>query len=141
MAEIRTVTTLEKKAEEIKRAIAQYERYLNQAKADLAAVNATLALFRDDGATETVLPYERIQRLMGRGEALPIVQAALRDGPLTTRQLAIKVMEAKGLNTGDKVLAKVIANRLINILVPQLRKGRLADGGKVRGVRVWKLPI
>lgn len=141
MAEIRTVTTLEAKAVEIKRVIGQYERYLAQAKADLAAVNATIALFTNDGKTDNILPYERIQKLMGRGETLPIVLAALRaKGPLTTRQLAVAVMEAKGLDMGDTVLLKVITTRLINILKPDLRKGRIGDGGKHRGMRIWTTP-
>lgn len=141
MAEIRTVTTLEAKAEEIRRVIKQYERSLAQAKADLAAVNATIALFTNDGKSEDFLPYERIQKLMGRGETLPIVLDALRaQGPLTTRQLAVAVMQAKGLDTGDTVLAKVITSRLINILKPELRKGRIGDGGKHHGMRVWIEP-
>ena len=32
-------------------------------------------------------------------------------------------MEAKGLNTGDKVLLKVLTARLINILVPAMLRG------------------
>jgi hypothetical protein len=45
MAEIRTVTTLTKKRDEIARAIIGYERKLAQARADLSHVNATLASF------------------------------------------------------------------------------------------------
>ena len=124
MAEIRTVTTLEAKAEEIMRVIAQYERYLAQAKADLAAVNATIALFKDDGSTENVLPYERIHRLLGRGEAMPIVLDALRrQSPLSTRQLATAIMEAKGLNTGPSDKGFLICSRQwINVDGP--RAGR-----------------
>src|SRR5437660_1175428 len=114
--EIRTVTTLRKKREEILTTIKGYERRLHQARADLAHVTATIAIFESKGETASLLPYDGIKRLFRYGEALALCLAALQDGPLNTRQLALKVMEAKGFETGDKVMAKVIAQRLVNTL-------------------------
>jgi hypothetical protein len=138
--EIRTVTTLEKRAAEIKRAITDYERYLGQARADLASVTATIALFKEGTTNQRLVPYERWARLFRAGEVAIITFDVLKDGPLDTRQLAVKIMERKGLDTGDKVLVKVITNRLIHTLGPLCRRGKLADGGKRLGVRVWTLP-
>lgn len=45
MAEIRTVTTLRRKREEIRRIIIAYEEKLDRAKADLAHVSAAIAIF------------------------------------------------------------------------------------------------
>jgi hypothetical protein len=48
-------------------------------------------------------------------------------------------MAAKGLDTGDKVLAHAMAQRMIHALRQQWRRGQLQDGGKVKGARVWPL--
>ncbi len=45
MAEIRTVTTLRHKRDEIERSIANYEKRLAQAQADLAHINAAISIF------------------------------------------------------------------------------------------------
>ena len=51
MPEIRTVTTLTTKREELERAIAGYERALEKARADLSHVIACIAMF-DNEATD-----------------------------------------------------------------------------------------
>src|SRR5664280_1039919 len=57
MAEIRTVTTLRRKRIEIISAIAQYEKRIAQARADLSHVNACIALFEVSGEPGAVRPY------------------------------------------------------------------------------------
>jgi hypothetical protein len=69
-----------------------------------------------------------------------ICQEAIAQGPLNTRQLALKVMAAKGLDTGDKVLAKAVASRLIHALRQQCRRGLIDGTEKHLGARVWALP-
>ncbi len=129
--EIRTVTTLHRKRQEIERAIAGYEKRLAQARADLANVDATIAIF--EAASE-------LQRLFRRGEAITICKAALHSGPLKTRQLVLHIMEAKGLDTADMVLAKAIASRLINTLGQQRRRGGIIGIGQPKSARMWRLP-
>jgi hypothetical protein len=46
--------------------------------------------------------------------AIGLCKDALASGPLSTRQLALRVMAANGLDTGDKVLATAVAARLIH---------------------------
>jgi hypothetical protein len=48
-------------------------------------------------------------------------------------------MKAKGLDTGDKVLAKAIAYRLIHALRIQARIGKIAAIGREKAARVWRL--
>jgi hypothetical protein len=57
-----------------------------------------------------------------------------------TRQLALVVMAARGLDTGDKVLAKAVAYRLIHILRLQARGGKIVAVGWQKAARVWRLP-
>jgi hypothetical protein len=54
MAEIRTVTTLRRKREEIKPTIIAYEEKLSQAKADLFHVSAAITIF--EGVSEGTAP-------------------------------------------------------------------------------------
>jgi hypothetical protein len=134
------VTTLKAKRDEIESAIVGYERKLAQAKADLSHVNACIALFEASGDIGQMAPYVDLHRLFGYREIVTRCRAILADGPLSTRQIALKIMEGKGLDTGDKVLAKAMTLRICHSLRMQCRMGKLADLGKERGVRVWRLP-
>ena len=139
MAEIRTVTTLRRKRDEITRAIANYEKRLAQARADLAHINAAITIFAASGDRQVMPPYVDVHRILKRGEAMALCKAALASGPMNTRQLALHVMRAKGFDPGDKVLAKAIAGRLIHALRMQAQRGIIALDGKRRGISVWKL--
>ena len=126
-----TVTTLRIKRDELARIVAGYERRLDQARSDLAHVEATIAIF--DAAA-------KVQRLFRRGEAVAICKAALRHGPLKTQQLVLYIMQAKGLDTTDTALAQTIAKRLINTLGQQRRRGVIVGAGKAKRARLWRLP-
>ena len=95
MAEIRTVTTLRSKRTEIISSIANYEKKLAQARADLAHITACITIFEASGDIEEIPPYIDIHRCFKRGEAITLCKEALAaHGPLNTRQLALKVMAA-----------------------------------------------
>jgi hypothetical protein len=142
MAEIRTVTTLRSKRAEIIASIANYEKKLAQARADLAHITAAITIFEASGDRDEMPPYVDIHRCLKRGEAITICKEALAaHGPLNSRQLALKVMAAKGFDTGDKVLAKAIAARLIHALRQQCRRGLIDGAEKHLGARVWNLPF
>ena len=57
MAEIRTVTTLRSKPRDIENAIAGYEKRLQQSRADLAAINAVIAIFEATGERDGLTPH------------------------------------------------------------------------------------
>jgi hypothetical protein len=139
MAEIRTVTTLVTKRDEIERAIAGYESRLAQAKADLSHVNACIAIFEAHDDPTGSRAYVDTHRLFARGEMMRLCKDGLASGPKTTKELALIVMAAKGLDIGDKVLARVMALRLVHALRQQWKRGHLAGEGKVKGARVWAL--
>lgn len=140
MAEIRTVTTLTTKRDAIERAIKGYEAALAQAHVDLAAINATIAFFQRDGDAEPVKPYFDLHRLFKRGEMVKLASAAMRaEGPLSTSDLARRIATAKGFDTGDAVLHKAIAFRLVHALRVAEKAGKLADAGRRGSVRIWKL--
>ena len=81
-----------------------------------------------------------VHHLFKRSEQTKLCLAALTEGPLTTRQLALYVMKAKGLDQGDKVLAKSIGFRLIHALRKQSQRGLIVTKGKHKAASIWELP-
>jgi len=147
MPEIRTVTTLKGKRDEITRAIVNYENKIAQAKVDLAHINAAIRIFEigEDGPAggdaQHVAPYVDIYRMFKRGEMVAICKAALAKGPMNTRQLSAVLLNAKGLDASDKVLAKAISYRLIHALRIQARSGKILGVGREKAARIWQLPL
>jgi len=125
MAEIRTVTTLRSKRAEILASIQLYEKRLAQARAELAHVTACIAIFEASGDGEELSSYIDTHRLFARGEMNSLCKQALASGSKTTKELALHVMAAKGLDIGDRVLAHAMAHRLIHALRQQERRGGL----------------
>ena len=80
MAEIRTVTTLTSKREEIERAIVGYEARLKQARADLAHITAAIAIFDASGDHADMLAYLDIHRIWKRGGLTAIAARYARRG-------------------------------------------------------------
>jgi hypothetical protein len=140
MSEIRTVTTLRRKRKEIAASIQLYERQIGQARADLAHVEAAIRIFDASGSRKDMARYVDTHRLFKRRELVDLCKVALAKGPLTTRELAVHCMRAKGLNPDDKVLAKGIGQSLIHSLRMQKQRGNLFTRGKRLGVFVWALP-
>src|SRR4051794_24609865 len=140
MAEIRTVTTLRFKRDEIIATIANYEKRIAQARSDLAHINASISIFEASGDPRGFPAYVDVTRLWKRGEAMALCRDALVDGPKTTRQLALHIIKAKGMDVGDKVLAKSVASRLIHALRMQWKAGKLVAKGRDKAARIWELP-
>lgn len=141
MAEIRTVTTLRRKRDDIRRAIRDYEKRLDQAKADLAHIAAAIAIFEGHKGQNTELPaYADIKRLFRYGEGIKLARAALEGGPKTTRELAAHMIQVKGLDTRDHVLGKVVCRHIIHQLRRQHQQGNLLIAGKKQAAIIWRLP-
>ncbi len=140
MAEIRTVTTLRRKAEEIRKSIVGYEQRLSQARADLSHVNAAIAIFEASGDPADMAAYVDIHRIWKRGQLMDLCRGFLEaEGPLTTKALAERAMKASGLDAGDKVLAKAVTLRIVHALRAQHKRGKVEDAGRVKGNRIWAL--
>jgi hypothetical protein len=138
MAEIRTVTTLRSKREEIERAIVGYEQRLGQARADLAHITAAIAIFEATGDRLAMGAYVDIHRIWKRGDLMRLCRGFLdSEGPLSTRQLAERCMKQSGLDESDKVLAKAVAFRIVQAARLQEMRGTLLRKGKLRGVCIW----
>ncbi|MCE9650248.1 MAG: hypothetical protein K8R18_11565 [Parvibaculum sp.] len=141
MTEPIAVLALRRKRDQISGVIAEYERKIKDAQADLAHVVASLRLFELTGDPSEFPSYIDLNRLLRRGETTRICIAALEaEGPLDTRELTQRVMRAKGLNETDKVLAQSIALRIVQTLRMKARRGGKLDGSvRRKGVCVWQI--
>ncbi|HUO91267.1 MAG TPA: hypothetical protein VMU22_00010 [Rhizomicrobium sp.] len=136
-----SIHMLRRKRNEIRDAIANYEAKLREARADLAHVLATLRMFEASGEPADFAPYFDLNRVLARGETTDLCIAFLKaEGPLDTRQLTQRIMEAKGLDASDKVLGQAIALRVVQTLRVRAKRRKGIDGSlRRRGVCVWRL--
>ncbi len=141
MAEPQIVTTLSNKRDELERIIGSYERAIEAARRDLAHVNATLQLFEREGVPNGYPSRTNLVRVFRRGEIFSICKAALAQAQagMDTRELALAVLRAKEMDEGDAVLRKALAWSIINVMRVEHRRGKVADAGRRRGVRVWQI--
>ena len=141
MAEPIAVLALRRKRDQISGTIAHYERLLREAAHDLAHINASLRLFEATGEAGDLPPYVDLNRVLRRGETTKICMEALaKEGPLDTRQLAMRVIRAKGLSETDKVLAQTVALRVVQTLRMRARRSKVVCHTKTKGVCLWRLP-
>jgi hypothetical protein len=141
MTEIRTVTTLRSKRDEIAASVRLYERQLEQAKADLQHVLAAIRIFEASGDPNDATRYMDVHRLFRRGETWAICREALATkGPMTTKELVTVLMKARKLPDGDRVMNRALGQKLVNSLGKQELRGKLLRDGKRKGVVIWRLP-
>jgi hypothetical protein len=70
-----------------------------------------------------------------------VVKAGIHRAPSkTTRELAVYVAKAKGLDGGDVVMRKAIGSKIIHVLRIREKQGQLVLKGKLKGVSVRSLP-
>jgi hypothetical protein len=141
MSEPIAVLALRRKRDLISGTIAKYEKLILAAQHDLAHVNSALRLFEVTGEAADLPPYVDLNRVLRRGETTAICMAALeKEGPLDTRQLAMRVIRAKGFSETDKVLAQTIALRVVQTLRMRARRGKVESVTRTKGVCIWRIP-
>jgi hypothetical protein len=114
-------------------------RRLEQARADLAHVNAVISIFEAAGDRDSTKAYVDIHRTFQRGELATICKSALaQHGHMNTRALVPHILTAKRLDAGDRVLAKSVGEPLIHALRMQAKRGKLAIAGREKGAIVSK---
>jgi hypothetical protein len=142
MAEVRTLTTLRSKREEILHSLHGYQKLVAQAEADLAHINAIIRVFEATGDPKELPRYTSIYRLFRRREKTRLCLEALeKGGELSTQEIAAYFMTAKGFDTADKVLLIAITQKLVQTLRVLALQGKVVMVGKRRGMCVWRLPV
>jgi len=140
MATPQVVNTLTAKRDEIEAHIKALRDQLAVAERDLSSVTAVLALYDLQPAKQMRFPaYANLNRLFVYGEMFGLCKRAIEDAgrPLSTREIALAVIRAKGWDESDMMLRKAVAYRLIQSLARAVIQGRIGDAGKFKGVRMW----
>lgn len=140
MGDPHIISTLTTKREAIERAIKGYEAKIEACCKDLAHVNATLAMFAAPDDRTQFPVYMDTTRLFRRGEVAKLCKAALaQEGPLDTRELALRVIRFKGMDENDAMLRRSIAFRIVQAFRLQAKRGSITALPKRKGVRMWRL--
>jgi len=117
----------------VKNVIAHYWREIKEAQASLAHGTASLRLFELSGDSAGFSTYINLNRVPRHGDVTNICMASLKvEGHLDTRELTSRVMDAKGLNRDDWVLARAILLRIVQTLRMNALRGGVLDGSERR---------
>ena len=136
MADPLVIQSLNMMHAEILGRIAAYEVQIAQAKHDLAHVNATLRLFSEPEKQRA--RYLVSHGFFRKGEiAEPCVGQLEIDGPLTTRELAERVMAARELDAADVTLRNSFGFMVVQALRHANRRRLVRMVEKRKGMCVW----
>lgn len=139
MNDPQVINTLRTKSENLAGYIAKLEADLEQARADLSHVNATLHLFEAPDAGEQYPMHYNLDRLFKRREIGQLCHEALQDGPKDTRELAAWIIDRKGFPAPDRHLRSAVAYRIVQALrMQEKRGGPIRREGKRGNAIVWR---
>lgn len=142
MAEPHVITALIRKRAELAGQIEHLQGQLRQTVIALDNVEATLRVFDPAIDLGEVAPRKvPTAHHAFRGEISRIVLEALRETtrPLSTSQLTERVMRERGLDTGDKVLCRVMGRRIGACLRHWKMRGAVRAIRQGNQVSFWEL--
>lgn len=120
MGEPHVISALSNKRAELAGIVNQLERQLEQQQANLAHLDATMRLFDPDIRPNKIRPkQQRARSIWFRpGECLRLIYDALREAaqPMTTRQLAERIMRVKAMPTADDRQRELVQKTLLGSL-------------------------
>ena len=138
MEQTQVLNTLATKRQQIQTYIASLERDIEQARRDLSAVLATEKVFSGEGVVPKA--YINMAKVFPRNEIpkliWPLLEAAT--APLSTRDLAAHVIEAKGLDGQDRHLRKAIAYKIVQVTRRWEKQRKLMRVGKTGTAVMWQ---
>jgi hypothetical protein len=134
---------IEKRAE-LAGEVRALEDRLDQLRADLIHLDATIRILSPSFQTEAIVPKQRRQRRgwFANGELLRAVLECLRRAPepVTAKEVAQAIMERKGLDATDAATVRLVEKRVFSTLkrragslVEEVVYGPRAVGWRVRG--------
>ncbi len=130
MADPHVVTALIAKRAELAGKIEQAQRDLRKLVIDLDAIDSALRIFDPEIDATGIKPKPvAVAHHAFRGEITRLVLDTLRaaNGPVTSRDLALKVMAGRGLPTGDKALERLMIKRVGACMRTLRRKGLVKE--------------
>jgi hypothetical protein len=140
MAELHVIGALRNKRAELAGVLRQLEQQLAQQRADLAHVDATMRLFDPEIRPNDIRPKQPRERnaWFRQGECLRLIYDELRQAtqPVTTRELAERIMRVKAIPAGGNDRRERIQKTLLaslNRAKPTIARVEIA------GVVRWRL--
>jgi hypothetical protein len=143
MADPHIISALREKRATVAGLIEKLVRKLSQQRANLTHIDGVLRLFQPDRDPEDIKPkqtYARRTRYFARNELPRLILDVLReaDAPLSTDDLAVRIIEAKGFDGADAVLHEAIRTQALLVLRSMRKRGTVEQTGLGRGLR-WTL--
>jgi hypothetical protein len=134
------MSALRLKRAEISGHIHDLEKQIARQRTNLANLDATIKLFSpgiNPNAIPPKRPYRRT-RYFAHNELSRFTQDALRiaSGPLTSAEIAVAVMQAKGMSSGDAAFKEIVANRALTVLRRLAKRGVVVKHGTSRDAQL-----
>jgi hypothetical protein len=144
MTNSHVISALRLKRAEISGHIHDLEKRIARQRANLANLDATIKLF-SPGANPDAIPAKRPYRRMryfGHNELSRLTQDALRtaSGPLTSAEIAVAVMQAKGMPADDAAFKEIVAALALTVLRRLAKRGEVVKSGTSRDAK-WALEV
>jgi hypothetical protein len=140
MAESHVVGALRNKRAELTGILRQLEQQLVQQRADLAHLDAAMRLFDPEIRPNDIRPKQpRARNVWFRpGECLRLIYDALREAtqPVTTRELAERIMRVKAMPAADDRRRELVQKTLLGSLN---RAKKTIARVETAGVVSWRL--
>ena len=140
MGEPHVISALINKRAELAGIVSQLERQLGQQQANLAHLDATMRLFDPDIRPNKIRPrQQRAHRAWFRpGECLRLIYDELRDTvqPMTTRELAERIMRVKAMPMADDHQRELVQKTILGSLN---RARETIARVEAEGVVSWRL--
>jgi hypothetical protein len=142
VAESPVIYALTAKRAELSGLVLDLERQASRHRAELVHLDATLRLFAPDLVPATIRPRGKGHRssLFTTGELSGFILDAMREAsaPLSSRELAERLMVRKGMDVNDAQARKKVQTLIRNGLSAHKRRGTLASVGEGWDTR-WKV--
>jgi hypothetical protein len=115
MAEPHVIGALRSKRAELAGTLRQLEHQLAGHRANLAHLDATLRLFDPDVRSTDIHPRRIRARNVWQGECLRLIYDELREAtqPVTTRELAARIMRVKAISAADDHQRELVRKTLM----------------------------
>ena len=140
MAELHVISALRNKRAELAGMLRQLEQQLVRQRASLAHLDATMRLFDPDIRPKDIRPKQpRAHNAWFRpGECLRLIYDQLREAtePVTTRELAERIMRLKAMPTTDDRRRELVQKTL---LASRNRAKAAIARVEIAGVVSWRL--
>ena len=140
MGEPHVISALSNKRAELAGIVSQLERQLGQQQTNLAHLDATMRLFDPDIRPNKIRPrHQRARSVWFRpGECLRLIYDELRDAvqPMTTRELAERIMRAKAMPMADDRQRELVQKTILGSLN---RAKATIERVEAAGVVGWRL--